>query len=96
MAGLILQRSKAPLATEMRKQNEPLKRVMENSVIEELARKFETVSLAIMHLEGIHYATYVGIRIGKEKLGMIKLGMGFWSTILEYEKKGVLIQMMQS
>ena len=29
------------------------------------------------HVEAILYATSAGIRIGKEKLGMIKPGMGF-------------------
>ena len=38
MAGPIVQRRKALIATEMAKQREPTERVMENSVIEELAR----------------------------------------------------------
>ena len=29
------------------------------------------------HVEAIHYAASAGIRIAKEKLGMIKPGMGF-------------------
>mgnify|MGYP000294136644 CR=1 FL=1 len=151
MVGRVVQRRKAPIATEMTKQSEPTKRVMENSVIEELPRKLEVVSLANMsrrgpkgkdpyrcvwcdsvdharkdcaslqeairqnlvymegniihssetrkplqvnfgtwvdlmkimdeadasHVEAIHYVASAGIRIGKEKLGMIKPGMGF-------------------
>ena len=42
----------------------------------------------VSHVEAIHYAATAGIRIGKEKLGVIKPGMGFWLTILEYEKQG--------
>ena len=52
MAGLVVQRRKAPIATEMTKQSEPTKRAMENSIIEELARKFEAVSLANMSCRG--------------------------------------------
>ena len=162
MAGPVVQRRKAPIATEMTKQSEPTERAMENSAIEELARKFEAVSLANMsrrgqkgkdpyrcvccdsvdharkdcvslqdairqnlvymegniiihssethkplqvnfgrgglkksmdeadvsHVEAIHYAASAGIRIGKEKLGMIKPGTGFWPTVLEYKNKG--------
>ena len=150
MAGSVVHRRKAPIATEMTKQSEPTERAMENSAIEELARKFEAVSLANMsrrepkgkdpyicawcdsidharkdcaslqeairqnlvymegniihssetrkplqvnfgrgglkkimdeadasHVEAIHYAASAGIRIAKEKLGMIKPGMGF-------------------
>ena len=42
----------------------------------------------VSHVKAIHYATSAGIRIGKEKLGMIKPGTGFWTTVLEYQKKG--------
>ena len=48
MAGTVVQRRKAPIATELTKQSEPTERAMENSAIEELARKFEAVSLANM------------------------------------------------
>mgnify|MGYP000308878447 FL=1 len=52
MVGRVVQRRKAPIATEMTKQSEPTKRVMENSVIEELPRKLEVVSLANMSRRG--------------------------------------------
>ena len=40
------------------------------------------------HVEAIHYAASAGVRIGKDNLGMIKSGMGFWPNVLKYEKKG--------
>ena len=40
------------------------------------------------HVKGIHYVATADIRIGKEKLEMIKLGTRFWPTVLEYKKKG--------
>ena len=154
----------------MTKQSEPTERAIENSVFEELARKFEAVSLANMsrrgqkgkdpyrcvwcdsvdharkdcvslqdairqnlvymegniiihssethkplqvnfgrgglkksmdeadvsHVEAIHYAASAGIRIGKEKLGMIKPGTGFGPPSSNTKIKGRLIRMMQS
>ena len=52
MAGSVVHRRKAPIATEMTKQSEPTERAMENSAIEELARKFKAVSVANMSHRG--------------------------------------------
>ena len=52
MAGPVVQRRKAPIETEMTKQSEPTERAMENSAIEELARKFKAVSVANMSHRG--------------------------------------------
>ena len=48
------------------------------------------------HVEAIHYVASAGIRIGKEKLGMIKPGTGFGPPSSNTKIKGRLIRMMQS
>ena len=53
MVGPVVQRRKAPIANEMTKRSQPTERVMDNSVIEELTRKFEAVSLANMSHRGL-------------------------------------------
>jgi hypothetical protein len=40
------------------------------------------------HVEAIHYASSAGISVGRENLKTIKLGAGFWPTVLECENKG--------
>ena len=40
------------------------------------------------HVEAMHYAASAGIRVGRENLKTTKLGVGFWPTVFECEKKG--------
>ena len=61
MAGPVVRRRKALIATEMTKQREPTARAMENSVIEELARKFAGILLAIMSRQGPEGKTHIDV-----------------------------------
>ena len=40
------------------------------------------------HVDAMHYAASVGIRFGKDKNEVARTGTKFWSSVLEYEKKG--------
>ena len=39
-------------------------------------------------VDAMHYAASAGIRVGKDKSEVTRSGTRFWSTVLEYEKKG--------
>ena len=40
------------------------------------------------HVDAMHYATSAGIRVRKDKNEVARTGTKFWSSVLEYEKKG--------
>ena len=40
------------------------------------------------HVDAMHYAASTGIRVGKDKSEAARTGTKFWSSVLEYEKKG--------
>jgi hypothetical protein len=40
------------------------------------------------HVDAMHYAATVGIRVGRENLKLIETKVGFWPTVFECEKKG--------
>ena len=40
------------------------------------------------HVDAMHYAEWAGIRVGKDKNEAARTGTKFWSSVLEYEKKG--------
>ena len=42
----------------------------------------------VTHVDAMHYVVLAGIRVGKDKTKTAGAGAKFWSTILEYEKKG--------
>jgi hypothetical protein len=40
------------------------------------------------HVDAMHYAASAGIRVGKDKTEAARAGAKFWTSVLEYEKKG--------
>ena len=42
----------------------------------------------VTHVDAMHYAASAGIRVGKDKTEPVRTGTKFWSSVLEYEKKG--------
>ena len=40
------------------------------------------------HVDAMHYAASAGIRVGKDKNEVATARKKFWSSVLEYEKKG--------
>ena len=40
------------------------------------------------HVDAMHYAASAGIRVGKDKNEAARTGTNFWSSVVEYEKKG--------
>ena len=42
----------------------------------------------VTHVDAMHYAASVGIRFGKDKTEAARAGAKFWTSVLEYEKKG--------
>ena len=40
------------------------------------------------HVDAMHYAASARIRVGKDKNEATRTGTKFWSSVLEYEKKG--------
>ena len=40
------------------------------------------------HVDAMHYAASAGIKVGKDKTEAARAGTKFWTSVLEYEKKG--------
>ena len=40
------------------------------------------------HVDAMHYAASARIRLGKDKIEATRAGEKFWTSVLEYEKKG--------
>ena len=161
LAGPSAEKTRQPKVADPPKQSKPEEKKIDDDIIEELAKKFETVTLANMnrrgpkgrepfrcvwcdgmdhmrrdcaslreaiqqnivymdgnlicssetrrpllvnfgrggmkkamedadttHVDAMHYAEWAGIRVGKDKNEAARTGTKFWSSVLEYEKKG--------
>ena len=42
----------------------------------------------VTHVDAMHYVASAGIRVGKDKTEAVRAGAKFWTSVLEYEKKG--------